>query len=114
MTRYAITSIGPDAKRAPRIGHIPLSSPAWSKNTNNSPNDAPESNATITSDAGVRTCGTPTNPPISATDTIAIDTPTSASTLGRSPIASPTATGTTAETTPVIGATTVIAPLASA
>ena len=41
-------------------------------------------------------------------------TPTSAIAAGRSPVAIPTATGTTALTTAVIGATTVIAPLARA
>ena len=40
--------------------------------------------------------------------------PTTASTPGRSPVATPTTTGTAADTTPVIGATTVMLPRASA
>ena len=45
---------------------------------------------------------------------MAMTTPAIASTDGRSPMATPTATGTIALTTAVIGATTVIAPLARA
>ena len=63
---------------------------------------------------GVGRSARPPTPLINATATSAIATPARARLEGRSPVATPTTTGTRALTTAVIGATTDMAPLASA
>jgi hypothetical protein len=68
----------------------------------------------MTVDMLVCWCRVPTAPLTNATARQAITIPTNAVPLGRSPDKSPTTTGSTALTTAVVGATTVIVPRESA
>ena len=101
-------------ERAVSRGHHPLSSPARSRATNQRPKEVPAINGRVSDARVTAPCGTPMSPPMSATAATASTAPRTAGAPGRSPRARPTATGMTAETTPVTGAATVIDPRESA
>src|SRR4051794_14639460 len=114
-----MTNSGSAENRANSNGHCPASSPDRSSDTNSSPNENPTPSANPTvpgSMAGLPAPleSMPAIPPIKPTAITAATMPAMASGDGRSPVATPTATGTVAATSPVTGATTVMLPRANA